>query len=55
MTVVLGDGSVVLIRPVRSADAGLLAEGFDRLSARSRQMRFLTGKKVLSLAELRYF
>jgi GNAT superfamily N-acetyltransferase len=54
-TVVLCDGSAVLIRQVRQADAGLLAEGFGRLSARSRQMRFLTGKKALSAAELRYF
>jgi RimJ/RimL family protein N-acetyltransferase len=54
-TVVLRDGSAVLIRQVHSADASLLADGFARLSARSRQMRFLTRKKGLSLAELRYF
>ena len=53
--VVLGDGSTVLIRPVRSADAPLVADGFARLSARSRQLRFLTPKKDLSPAELRYF
>jgi RimJ/RimL family protein N-acetyltransferase len=52
---VLRDGSEVLIRPVQSADAPLLADGFARLSARSRQMRFLTVKKELSAAELRYF
>lgn len=51
---VLRDGSEVLIRPVQSADARLLADGFARLSARSRQMRFLAPKKELSLAELRY-
>ena len=51
----LRDGSEVLIRPVQSADAPLLADGFARLSARSRQMRFLTVKKELSAAELRYF
>jgi RimJ/RimL family protein N-acetyltransferase len=50
----LRDGSKVLIRPVRSADAELLAEGFERLSARSRRMRFLTIKKQLSRTELRY-
>jgi EmrB/QacA subfamily drug resistance transporter len=54
-TVVLRDGSAVLIRPVQSADAPLLAEGFGRLSDASRQMRFLTRKKLLSPAELRYF
>jgi RimJ/RimL family protein N-acetyltransferase len=52
---VLRDGSDVLIRPVQSADAPLVADGFARLSARSRQLRFLTPKKELSPAELRYF
>jgi len=51
----LRDGSQVLIRPVRSTDAPLLADGFARLSARSRRMRFLTNKSTLSAAELRYF
>jgi RimJ/RimL family protein N-acetyltransferase len=53
--VVLRDGSQVLIRQVLSADAPLLADGFARLSAASRWMRFLTPKKQLSPAELRYF
>ena len=53
--VVLPDGSAVLIRQVRSTDASLLADGFARLSAVSRQMRFLGVKKDLSAAELRYF
>jgi RimJ/RimL family protein N-acetyltransferase len=53
--VVLRDGSAVLIRQVQSADAPLLADGFARLSDRSRQLRFLTPKKALSPAELRYF
>jgi RimJ/RimL family protein N-acetyltransferase len=52
--VVLRDGSAVLIRQVRSTDAALLADGFARLSAASRQMRFLGVKKELSAAELRY-
>jgi RimJ/RimL family protein N-acetyltransferase len=52
---VLRDGSEVLIRPVETADAPLLADGFARLSARSRQMRFLRTKNELSPAELRYF
>ena len=51
----LRDGSAVLIRPVRPADDGLLAEGFARLSDRSRRMRFLGPKEALSAAELRYF
>ena len=52
--VVLCDGSKVLIRQIQSADAPLLADGFTRLSDQSRQMRFLTRKKELSAAELRY-
>jgi hypothetical protein len=40
--VVLRDGSTV--RPV---DAQLLADGFTRLSARSRRLRFLTPKQAL--------
>jgi RimJ/RimL family protein N-acetyltransferase len=51
---VLRDGSEVLIRPVQSSDALLLADGLARLSARSRQLRFLTVKQELSPAELRY-
>jgi hypothetical protein len=37
--VVLRDGSAVLIRPVRRADAPLPADGFARLSARFRRLR----------------
>jgi RimJ/RimL family protein N-acetyltransferase len=51
---VLRDGSEVLIRQVRGSDAPLLADGFARLSARSRQMRFLSPKHSLSAAELRF-
>ena len=53
--VVLRDGSRVLIRTVRSADAPLLADGFARLSATSRWMRFLAPKQELSPQELSYF
>jgi RimJ/RimL family protein N-acetyltransferase len=52
---VLRDGSEVLIRQVQGADAPLLADGFARLSATSRQMRFLSPKQELSPAELHYF
>jgi RimJ/RimL family protein N-acetyltransferase len=52
---VLRDGTEVLIRPIQGTDAPLLADGFARLSPRSRQMRFLTTKTELSPAELRYF
>ena len=53
--VVLRDGSAVTIRRVRGTDAPLLADGFARLSAASRQLRFLGVKKALTAAELRYF
>jgi len=53
--VVLRDGSTVLIRQVRGTDAPLLADGFARLSPRSRQLRFLGPKTTLSATELRYF
>jgi RimJ/RimL family protein N-acetyltransferase len=51
----LRDGSRVLIRPVRSTDATLIAEGFARLSERSRRMRFLGKKDELTAAELHYY
>ena len=54
-TVKLRDGSKVLIRQIQPADAPLLADGFARLSGKSRQMRFLARKDRLSAAELRYF
>lgn len=53
--VLLRDGSQVTIRPVHGDDAGLLADGFGRLSEQSRWMRFLMAKKELTPAELRYF
>lgn len=53
--VVLRDGSEVLIRPVHHDDAPLLVDGFARLSAESRSLRFLTSKSTLSPSELRYF
>jgi RimJ/RimL family protein N-acetyltransferase len=51
---VLRDGSTVMVRPVQPADASLLADGFARLSERSRRMRFLGRKDNLTVAELRY-
>ena len=51
---ILRDGSEVLIRRITPADAPMLAEGFQRLSRESRQLRFLTAKSQLSVRELRY-
>jgi len=51
---VLRDGSTVMVRPVQSSDASLLADGFARLSERSRRWRFLGEKDNLTVAELRY-
>lgn len=54
-SVLLLDGSVVLIRQVQPGDAPLLADAFARLSFKSRQSRFLSRKPSLTPAELRYF
>jgi len=53
-TVVLRDGSAVLIRQIQATDAPLLAGIFARLSPASRWMRFLAAKNHLTEAELRY-
>ena len=52
---VLHDGSTVLLRQIGVTDVPLLVDGFARLSAESRQARFLIRKDELSEAELRYF
>jgi GNAT superfamily N-acetyltransferase len=46
---------MVLIRQLQPLDAPLLADGFGRLSAESRRLRFLTSKSELFPSELRYF
>ena len=51
----LRDGSRVWVRQVQPGDAGLLLDGFARLSALSRWRRFLRAKPELTPAELRYF
>lgn len=50
----LRDGSTVVIRQVGCGDAPLLAEGFARLSVRSRRSRFLRDKNSLTESELRF-
>ena len=45
---------LVRIRPIRSADAGLLADAFAALSAASRRARFLAARHQLSARELSY-
>jgi GNAT superfamily N-acetyltransferase len=50
----LRDGSKVRISRVTPRDAPLIAEGFERLSAETRRLRFLTSKPTLSRAELKY-
>ena len=51
----LRDRSAVLIRQIHRDDAPILADAFDRLSPRSRQLRFMRPKHHLTPAELRYF
>lgn len=53
-SVVLNDGTPVLIRPLRPDDKALLSEGLARLSARSRYQRFGMAVRELSSAELSY-
>jgi GNAT superfamily N-acetyltransferase len=50
----LRDGSTVHIARITPRDAPLIAEGFERLSAETRRLRFLTSKPTLSSSELRY-
>ena len=53
-TVRLVDGTLVTIRPVSSADRDELLAGFERLSERSRYLRFFTQKPRLTESDLRY-
>lgn len=46
------DSLAVIVRPIRPADAPLLVDAFDRLSAMSRYNRFLGGKSRLTAADL---
>jgi RimJ/RimL family protein N-acetyltransferase len=50
----LPDGALVLLRPIRPDDKGMLADGLRRLSPQSAQRRFLTPKRSFSRTELRY-
>jgi GNAT superfamily N-acetyltransferase len=51
---VLRDGSEVLIRELTPEDAPALAEAYEHLSPKSRELRFLGGKARLSPRELKY-
>jgi acetyltransferase len=51
--VTLRDGSVVVIRPVRPADASLVQEAFGKLSAVERYRRFLFDRRHLTSADAR--
>lgn len=50
----LRDGRAVVIGRLTPADAPLVADAFERLSAESRRLRFLAPKPALTPAELRY-
>jgi RimJ/RimL family protein N-acetyltransferase len=52
--IVLRDGTRALIRPIRSDDKDRLVSGFERLSPRSRYMRFHMHIDELSPEQLRY-
>ncbi|HVR31174.1 MAG TPA: GNAT family N-acetyltransferase [Acidimicrobiia bacterium] len=53
-TALLADGAHVALRPVTPDDKPLLAEGFARLSARARYLRFLAPAERLSPSQLAY-
>jgi GNAT superfamily N-acetyltransferase len=50
----LRDGAILTVRPVRPDDKRAIADGFRRMSERSRYQRFLTVRDALSTKELRY-
>jgi GNAT superfamily N-acetyltransferase len=52
--VVLWGETRIRVRLVRPSDKKRFVEGFERLSPRSRYLRFLRGKGTLSASELRY-
>src|SRR5690349_13204272 len=52
-TVVLGDGSRVVVRPFAGGDVDALKETFDAMSERSRYQRFLAAKPRLTQDDLR--
>jgi acetyltransferase len=54
MYVRLADGTLLLIRPIRPDDKALLADGVAHLSTETLTRRFLSPKRRLSAAELRY-
>ncbi|WP_205695835.1 GNAT family N-acetyltransferase [Conexibacter sp. SYSU D00693] len=54
MRVVLPTGLQLRVRPIRSADKLLIADGLARLSPESQHRRFLGPKPRLSAKELRY-
>lgn len=54
-TVVLGDGTSALIRPITPADAGALADFHVRQSAESRYLRYFSPKPELTQTELERF
>jgi GNAT superfamily N-acetyltransferase len=54
--VALGDGTEIILRPVRPEDAPLLLEGFEEhFSERSRYQRFMGAKRRMTPRELAYF
>jgi len=50
----LPDGRAIRVRALRTTDREAIASGFERLSSRSRYLRFLTPKASLSPAELNF-
>lgn len=51
----LENGAILELRPIKATDRAALAEGFRRLSPRSRYRRFLAPKPALDDSELDFF
>jgi GNAT superfamily N-acetyltransferase len=52
--VLISDGRAIVLRPIRAADANLLIEFHDRLSAHTKYLRFFGPKPRLTPREARY-
>lgn len=52
--VALGDGTEIVVRPIRPADRPLMVDGFERLSEESRWRRFLRPVSHLTDRDLKY-
>ncbi|MDH3518665.1 MAG: hypothetical protein OEM66_07050, partial [Acidimicrobiia bacterium] len=55
LDVVVRDGEVVVVRPIKPSDGPLLVDFFERLGPESRYFRFFRVKQTLPPEEVAYF